>query len=142
MDDRTIIHTYTRSDAIEDGALITVEQYFGRSKCPDILLEGLRLLEQGRAAKFELGELVITTNAARKLAAADVFVCLIRHHLGDWGELDAEDITENNRALEQGHRVLSVYDVTDGGDDATQVRFYIITEWNREATTVLLPEDY
>jgi len=39
-------------------------------------------------------------------------------------------------SLEKGFRLLSVYHAANG------VKFWIITEADRSATTVLLPEDY
>jgi len=50
--------------------------------------------------------------------------------------LDDEDKDANNRALEQGTRLLSAYESKQG------TRFWIITEWDRSVTTILLPEDY
>jgi hypothetical protein len=85
---------------------------------------------------FRLGAVYITANAERTLEPADVIRALVRHTRGDWGELDPEDWQANEQALVEGGRLLSVY--RDGND----VRFYIITEWDRSATTVLLPEDY
>ena len=86
--------------------------------------------------RFELGRTVITANAAATLAAEDVHRALRRHGQGDWGELGAADRQENERALREGGRLLSVY------RDRNDTKFYIITEWDRSVTTVLLPEDY
>ncbi len=62
---------------------------------------------------------------------------LHRHHCGDWGEeLCAEDKAANEQALKDGSRLLSCYR-TPAGD-----RLYIITEWNRSMTTILLPDEY
>ena len=59
---------------------------------------------------------------------------LRRHHCGDWGEeLCAEDQQANEDALHHGTRLLSCYR-TPAGD-----RLYIITEWDRSMTTILLP---
>lgn len=86
--------------------------------------------------KFSLGQVVITQTAAAVLPADEVAVAIRRHQRGDWGELDSHDTRENELSLEQGARLLSVYHTADG------VKFYIITEWDRSLTTVLLPEDY
>ena len=60
-----------------------------------------------------------------------------RHHCGDWGdELCAEDKAANEQALKDGSRLLSCYR-TPAGD-----RLYIITEWDRSMTTILLPSEY
>ena len=86
--------------------------------------------------KFPLGRVVITANAARTLAQEDVVIAIRRHARGDWGELDDHDRQQNQAALKEGSRLLSAY------HDRNGVKFWIITEWNREVTTVLLPEDY
>jgi hypothetical protein len=59
-----------------------------------------------------------------------------RHQAGDWGELDEHDIGENEYSLQHGFRLLSAYRTALG------VRIWIITEWDRSATTVLLPQEY
>ena len=62
---------------------------------------------------------------------------LHRHHCGDWGdELCAEDKAANEQALKDGSRLLSCYR-TPAGD-----RLYIITEWDRSTTTIMLPSEY
>ena len=86
--------------------------------------------------KFPLGQVVITANAARTLRQEDVVIAIRRHARGDWGELDEQDRQQNQAALKEGTRLLSAYHASNG------VKFWIITEWNREVTTVLLPEDY
>ena len=86
--------------------------------------------------RFDLGRLCITANAARKLPAAEVLNAIARHATGDWGLLDAPDWQQNERALREGGRLVSVYRASTGQ------RFYVITEATRDVTTVLLPEDY
>ncbi len=132
-----IIFSYTRTQAIEDGFLVKFPDYLRQS-----LADGPRDPQQVMDAighsqlTFRLGELVITSNAADTLPVNDVLGAFLRHLRCDWGNLDAEDWEANTRALKEQTRLFSVYVTQDG------VRFYIITEWNREATTVLLPEDY
>ena len=58
---------------------------------------------------FALGQTVITNNAAERLEPYDVYAALRRHAHGDWGELDAEDVAENERSLKEGFRLLSAY---------------------------------
>jgi len=86
--------------------------------------------------KFPLGQIVITPNALGKLASDEILTALDRHVQGDWGDLDKEDKTENEIALEKGFRLLSAYTGNDG------IKFWIITEADRSSTCVLLPEDY
>ena len=79
-----------------------------------------------------------TPGALEELRAAaqapDLF--LFRHQTGDWGELDEEDSAQNELSLEHGYRLLSAYALT------TSAKIWIITEWDRSATTILLPEEY
>ena len=61
---------------------------------------------------------------------------LERHLAGDWGELSPEDIHENELSLQRGWRILSCYRLSTG------VKFWVITEGDRSATTFLVPEEY
>jgi len=85
--------------------------------------------------KFRLGQVVITPNALMTLATEDVQAALCRHQSGDWGEVCPEDHDENEFSLNRGLRLLSVY-------RSNGAKFWIITEADRSATTVLMPEDY
>ncbi len=87
-------------------------------------------------SKFPLGQVVATRTALATLPTQGVAEALDRHRRGDWGDVGKEDWQANERALKQGERLLSVYRTADG------TRFWIITEWDRSLTTVLLPGDY
>jgi len=87
-------------------------------------------------AKFPAGQIVITPTAQNKLSQGDVNTALARHLRGDWGDVDEHDRKENELSLTQGFRLFSVYHAANG------TKFWIITEANRSATTILLPEDY
>ena len=78
----------------------------------------------------------MTTNAMRTIEPEDVHASLLRHAGCDWGDVCPEDSEANDSALWGGGRLFSVYH----GRNA--VKFWIITEANRTATTVLMPEDY
>ena len=86
--------------------------------------------------KFDLGQVVITTNAHNKLNQVDVQFALYRHAKGDWGNMPEEDKQTNEEALQLGNRLMSEY------LDRAKTKFWIITEADRSATTILLPEDY
>jgi hypothetical protein len=88
------------------------------------------------ATRFPLGQLLITPNAQSRLHPTDVFSALSRHAAGNWGQLGKQDRQENDLSLEQGFRLLSAY------RDRFGIRFWIITDAERCATTILLPEDY
>src|SRR5258705_233083 len=68
--------------------------------------------------------------------AEEIQTALLRHHNGDWGDVCEGDRQENERSLREGLRLLSVFHTKTG------VKFYIITEHDRSATTVLLPDEY
>ncbi|MBP7045812.1 MAG: hypothetical protein KBE23_23895 [Chloroflexi bacterium] len=70
----------------------------------------------------------------------DVMSFIGRHHLGDWGELDAFDRRQNETAVREGLRILSAYDVLAGDGETT--RLWVITEADRSVTTALLPSEY
>ncbi len=86
--------------------------------------------------KFPLGRLLATPGALRRLTPADILSALARHAAGDWGDLGAADRAENELSLREGFRLFSAY------HSAAGARFWIISEADRSATTVLLPEEY
>ena len=87
---------------------------------------------------FELGQIVATPGALRALQKAEQLPAefLDRHVAGDWGDLCEEDQQENAFSVRHGFRILSAY-TTAAGE-----KIWIITEADRSATTLLLPEDY
>lgn len=85
---------------------------------------------------FPLGRLVATQNALDVIPSSDIHTALDRHQRGDWGDVCKEDRAANDAAIVEGSRILSVYKTAAGNP------FWIITEWDRSATTILLPEDY
>jgi hypothetical protein len=91
--------------------------------------------------KFKLGQ-VVSTRGVNDLIAEDqkfakfVLDSLSRHANGDWGDMCQEDKAENERALVDGNRIFSAYK----SDDLPKI--WIITEWDRSATTILFPDEY
>jgi hypothetical protein len=87
---------------------------------------------------FELGQLAGTPGALKAFEDAEQnpIEILIRHVTGDWGELEDEDNKENEFSVEQGFRVFSAYTLDTG------VKVWVITEADRSATTILLPDEY
>jgi len=87
---------------------------------------------------FPLGQIEATPGAIEALERANQLPTefLTRHATGDWGKLDEHDIAHNRFALSNGIRLLSNY-TTAAGD-----QLWIITEADRSATTLLLPEEY
>jgi hypothetical protein len=87
---------------------------------------------------FNLGQVVATPGALAALeeAGQSPIEFLQRHQTGDWSEMVKEDQEENQRAIEQGFRVFSSYKLSTGQ------KLWVITEWNRSVTTLLLPLEY
>jgi hypothetical protein len=88
--------------------------------------------------KFDAGRIVSTPGALRAMEEAGVNPAslLARHLAGDWGELDPEDVRENEFFLANGFRLLSAYRLSNG------TKIWIITEADRSSTCLLLPEEY
>jgi hypothetical protein len=93
---------------------------------------------KAKVALFPLGRTVATPAALDALARTGTSPSslLDRHVCGDWGEVGPEDWQANERDLIDGERLLSVYYLIDG------TKMYVITEWNRSVTTVLLSSQY
>ena len=87
-------------------------------------------------AKFRLGKIVSTPNALDRLTQDDILLGIQRHQAGDWGDMSEDDRAANELALINGTRLWSVYHAGNG------VKFWLITEADRSATSVLMPEDY
>ena len=88
-------------------------------------------------APLPLGRVVATPGALKLLSemGEDPLGYIARHATGDWGDLCAFDRRQNEIALREGYRVLSSYAV---GRECV----WVITEADRSATTILLPEEY
>ena len=87
---------------------------------------------------FEFGQILATPGALAALqkAGQQPQDFLARHVACDWGDLSDQDQRENDYSLEHGFRILSSYR-TNAGD-----KLWMITEADRSATTLLLPEEY
>jgi hypothetical protein len=84
---------------------------------------------------FELGQTLATPGALAALQkAAQTPADFLRWHAAC--DLSDEDQNENDYSLEHGFRLLSSYR-TNAGD-----KLWIITEADRSATTLLLPDEY
>jgi hypothetical protein len=85
---------------------------------------------------FPTGKLLQTPGARDTLVVDDVHASLARHSAGDWGDCTPYDRAANDAAILDLTRLVSVY------RDRAGRKFFIITEADRSATTVLLPEEY
>lgn len=95
--------------------------------CPTIILT---------PTLFSPGEIRCSTPAADFLSPAEIADILSRHLEGDWGEICDSDKITNYRALSRIRpaMILSIYTIRD-----TEV--WVITEWDRSATTILFPSE-
>ncbi len=87
---------------------------------------------------LQLGQVVATPGALEALGKVNAtpMTYLVRHAAGDWGIVCDEDKLANNDALIDGGRILSSYELRDS------TKIWIITEWDRSVTTILLPSEY
>ena len=85
---------------------------------------------------FPLGHVCSTPRVRELLTGGDITRLLNRHAHRDWGECCEHDRKANEDALKAGGRIVSVYRSTDG------LKVWVITEADRSATTVLLPNEY
>lgn len=93
-------------------------------------------MDLNKVVKFSLGQIFCTPGIFSEVSLDAVTLALMRHQTGDWGDICEEDAQENELALEQGFRLLSVY------HSENKIRFWIITEADRSVTTILLPNEY
>jgi len=80
-----------------------------------------------------------TINATREESthfAKELTNALNRYMKCDWGDLTKSDKELNDKAVKSGNdRILAAFPTCEG-------RIYIITEWNREYTTVMFCSEY
>lgn len=86
---------------------------------------------------FSLGKTIATPKAMEALQHLNIpkSLLLVRHHAGDWGDLSDGDKEANDEALASNDQIFSAYEFNG-------VRLWVITEADRSATTILLPEEY
>ena len=92
---------------------------------------------------FRMGNTVITRTLDAAInenpeAQAELMQCYERYRICDWGDSSINDQEENDQAiLKADRRILASYKLKSIGRE-----IWIITEWDRSATTFLFPEDY
>lgn len=92
--------------------------------------------------KFKKGQLLLTAGVRNLIDEDDSFSCFVadcfinRYCECDWGEMCEEDKALNDEALKSGGRIFAAY------EKEGLPKIYIITEWNRSATTILFPDEY
>lgn len=88
-------------------------------------------------SKFSLGQLAMTPGAQSTFSAEFLMACLKRHANGDWGNVVPGDAAANDASISGGaqDQLLSVYEMGEK-------KLWIVTEWDRSVTTMLLPSEY
>jgi hypothetical protein len=88
---------------------------------------------------LELGQVCMTHGVSDLVAIGrfNPIELLRRHRSGDWGDLSDSDKRQNDQATRKGDdRVMSAYAITP------TLTVWVITEWDRTVTTLLLPSEY
>ncbi|HBO4354673.1 TPA: hypothetical protein NIH24_001399 [Pseudomonas aeruginosa] len=99
----------------------------------------LAVLNLASQAHFSPGQVVMTAGVDElvRQGRLNPSSYLRRHIGGDWGDLSDDDRRQNDAALKSGEdRLFSSYQVT------RDLKLWIITEWDRSVTTLLLPSEY
>ncbi|VCJ27960.1 hypothetical protein [Burkholderia pseudomallei] len=88
--------------------------------------------------RFRPGRVFVTLTALEVLRNGRIspVELLLRHVSGDWGDLSESDCQQNELSLEAGLRLLSSYALPTGED------VWIITEWDRSSTTILVSGEF
>lgn len=99
----------------------------------------LNSIAKSQERRFQTGQLVMTRGVDDLVQSGrlDPTRYLRRHLKGDWGDLSDNDWQANDKALRSGEdRLFSSYDI------GPVLKLWIITEWDRSVTTLLLPDEY
>ena len=102
------------------------------------------MIALNKSPRFSMGKILMTPGASTALdrIGQSPWSLLSQHVVGRWGIVDDSDKRANENSLADGSRLLSAYLLDDG-----QTKVWVITEAKdddgvREATTILLPEEY
>ena len=94
------------------------------------------MMDDRNTRLFLLGRVVATPTALEVTTEEERHTFLLRHQIGSWEETQPEDRQSNMLAIFQDLRILTVHSTQSGH------KVWIITEADRSATTMLLPEEY
>lgn len=92
---------------------------------------------------FPIGQLVATRGVHDLMQEDPGFnafaqSAFLKYRRCDWGDTSESDKAQNDSAVIDGERILAEYRHPDHPD----WRLWIITEWDRSATTLLFPSEY
>lgn len=93
------------------------------------------------AADMLKGDFYITAGVRDKFKPSEVRQVVLRHMRLDWQDMDPEDRRLNLEAAMEGKgRVVGAYRIHVTREQPTDL--WIVTEADRSATTILLPDEY
>ena len=92
---------------------------------------------------FTIGQLVATRGVHDLMQENPGFnyfaqSAFLKYRRCDWGDTCESDKAQNDSAVINGERILAEYRHPEHPD----WRLWIITEWDRSATTLLFPSEY
>ena len=91
---------------------------------------------QYKPIRFHPGTVYVTRTVSEMLSQQRLLQLLQRHIHGDWGDTCQNDRIANERAICNGDRIVSWYQLSG------KTRVLIITEADRSATTIMLSDEY
>ena len=91
---------------------------------------------QYKPIRFRPGTVYVTRAVSEMLSQQRLLQLLQRHIHGDWGDTCQNDRIANERAICNGDRIVSWYQLSG------KTRVLIITEADRSATTIMLSDEY
>lgn len=123
---------------VSDFAEHLIGSEFGQLKTISAALALLDSLRK-HPPRFNLGRVFATPGAIDLLdrMGTNVNDYLVRHVIGDWGDVSRQDAATNEQALIYGDRIMSVYKLGQRKEP-----LWLITEHDRSITTCLSPEEY
>jgi len=89
---------------------------------------------------MKIGNLYMTRNINDKMANDSAFAkfilnAILKYKNQDWGDTCLEDKKLNNKAVNTDNQIVAKYKYKNNS-------IFIITEWNKEYTTILFCDEY
>jgi len=99
---------------------------------------------------LKLGQVVMTIGVQALIEknpelAGHFTACLDRYRTGDWGDTCKGDKATNDEAAVNKGRIVAAYTIDPSKGKSKgfgENTLWIITEWDRSVTTLLLPDEY
>ncbi len=112
---------------------LVVEKALESYHLANVTFEGLR--KKFCWPMFEMGQIVVSEQAACELTVADLENAMHQHGSGSWGKLGSSEWRQNDFRLDARQSVTSVYEAKKG------TMFMVHTDFDRQITEVLLPRE-